>query len=499
LPAASRWRKIARGVRFVPSVALALDDVGLAVPLQELLERGGHSVLWSPPLAEGPERLPRGHKVDVVVLAERAGGGFERGIEKWRQVEPPPGVLAVVIGKAGEAAAKKARVPLVASTATPAEIAGAVDRALALRWSGKLAGPQARGALGLGAAVADPVEDAARVVKAARAADLDVVREALRWYASHYVSTTDVIAQLRDVRALAIPEVELVRGIDGARTMQTILNKAAIGAQAAGRLIWALACVGAVQLHPEPVDLASPERRAVAMARLHLKARAARSERATHYDVLEIPPASGVTEIEQASQALAVRYAPERMEKLDLGDAAGLVAPIWKAIQRARAILSDPADRLRYNEALSAQRGKVQSTWTFGPNDRARAEEAFARGQRALVAGEPFKAVSEMAAAARAHADHPDYEASLAWARYRADLARGKPKEQIVDVERRAAEQALVGRRPWPRALVALALLCAADEDPDAARWHLKEALACDPNLPVAKQLLTRLGAGRPA
>ena len=482
----------------MPSVALALDDVGLAVPLQELLERGGHRVLWSPPLADGPERLPRGHRVDVVVLAERAGGGFERGIEGWRQLDPPPGVLAVVRGKAGEEAARKARVPLVASTAQPAEIARAVDRALALRWSGRMAMSYARGALGLGTALADPVEDAARVVKGARQGDFEVVREALRGFAMHYLSTTDVVAQLRDVRALTIPEVELVRAIDGARTAQTVINKASLGPEAAGRLIWALACAGAIQLHPQPVDLASPERRAVAMARSHLRARAARSERATHYDLLEITPASGVADIEQACQMLAVRFAPDRMDKLDLGDAAGLVAPTWKAILRARAVLSDPPDRLRYNEALAAQRAAVLSTWTFGPHDRQRAEEHLARGQRALVAGEPFKAISEMAAAARAHPDHPDYEASLAWARYRAELARGTPKEQIARTERRAAEQALAGRRPWPRALVALALLCAADEDPDAARWHLKEALACDPSLPVAKQLLARLGAGRP-
>jgi len=479
----------------VPSIALALDDVGLAAPLQELLERAGHAVLWSPPLTEGPDKLPRGHKVDVVVLGERAGGAFERNIERWRRMEPPPGLLAVVLGKAGEAAARKARVLFVASTAQPAEIARAVDRALALRWSGVLAASYARGALGLGGPVADPVEDAARIVKGARQADLEVVREALRWFATTYPSTTDVIAQLRDVRALTIPEVELVRAIDGARTMKTIIDKAAIGPHAAGRLIWALACVGAITFPAEPVDLTTPERRAVTMARLHLRARAARTERATHYDLLEIPPASGLADIELACRMLAIRYAPDRTERLDLGDAAGLVAPIWKAIQRARVVLSDPADRLRYNEALSAQRHTIQSTWAFGPHDRARAEESFARGQRALVAGEPFKAVSEMAAAARAHADHPDYEASLAWARYRADLARGKPKEQIAPAERRLAEQALAGRRPWPRALVALALLCAADEDPDAARWHLMEALACDPNLPVAKQLLARLGA----
>lgn len=478
----------------MPSVVLALDDVGLAVPLQELLERAGHRVLWSPPLADGPERLPGGHAVDVVVLAERAGVAFGRGIERWRAIDPPPGILALVRGAPGEAAARTARVPVVAASAQPAEIAGAVARALALRWSGGLAAGHARGALGLGMPLADPIEDAARIVKHARQADLEVVREALRHHAMHYVSTTEVVAQLRDVRALAIPEVDLVRSIDGARTVQTVINKAAIGQQAAARLIWGLACVGALGIGPEPIDLGPPERRAVAMARLHLRARAARSERATHYDLLEITPAAAVPDIEQACHMLAVRFAPERMERLDLGDAAGLVAPIWKAIQKARAVLSDPADRLRYNEALAARRGTIQSTWTFARLDRARAEEHFARGQRALVAGEPFKAVSEMAAAARAHPDHPDYEVSLAWARYRAELARGKPKQQIIAGERRSGEEALAGRRPWPRALVALALLCAAGDDPDAAHWHLKEALACEPNLPVARQLLARLG-----
>src|SRR5204863_9938325 len=144
----------------------------------------------------------------------------------------------------------------------------------------------------------------------------------------------------------------------------------------------------------------------------------------------------------------------------------------WQTILRARAVLTDAAERMRYNDAVGRHRAQLVSPWAFGPNDRARAEEAFARGQRALLAGEPFKAVSEMAAAARAHADHPDYEASLAWARYRAEASRGA-REDAAREERRNAEVALAGRRPWPRALVALALLCAAAEDADAARWHL--------------------------
>jgi hypothetical protein len=55
----------------------------------------------------------------------------------------------------------------------------------------------------------------------------------------------------------------------------------------------------------------------------------------------------------------------------------------------------------------------------------------------------------------------------------------------------------LVGCRPWPRALVALALLCAASNDADSARWHLAIALSIDPNVPAAAQLAQRLGLRR--
>jgi hypothetical protein len=133
------------------------------------------------------------------------------------------------------------------------------------------------------------------------------------------------------------------------------------------------------------------------------------------------------------------------------------------------------------------------SPWASGQMDRAAGETLYARGQAALVAGDAFKAVSAMAAACRACPDFPDYEVSLAWARYRADLARGNPREPAIARERASAERVLAGRRPWPRALVALAMLCTAGDDPDAARWHLREALACDPRLPIAQQLLGRL------
>ncbi|HWM85988.1 MAG TPA: hypothetical protein VNO33_09125 [Kofleriaceae bacterium] len=473
-------------------VSLALDDVGLAVPLQECLEAAGHAVVWSPPLADGPESLAAGSPVDVLVLGERTGRVLGPGLERWRDRDPPPALLAVVQSTAGRDAAAAARVPTVAASAPPRAIAIAVDRALLGRWAGGLTRSHARGALRL-TADPDPARDAARIVAGARKVDFELVREALGSYAGHYVAATTVLSQLRELRALEIPEVDLAQRIDGAHTLKSVVRQSSpMGAQQAGRILWGLACSGALVLSIEPFDLATPERRAVAAARQHLRARQARMEQATHYDALEVTPAADPAELDLAVRMLGVRFAPERLQALDLGGAAGLVAPLWQAVLNARAVLSDPADRLRYNDELRTRMASL-SVWILGPNDRQRAEQSFARGQRALVDGEPFKAVSEMAAAARAHADHPDYEVSLAWARYRADLARGNPREQAAARERAAAEQALAGRRPWPRALVALALLCAADGDADAARWHLSEALACDPTLPAARQLLARL------
>ena len=118
----------------------------------------------------------------------------------------------------------------------------------------------------------------------------------------------------------------------------------------------------------------------------------------------------------------------------------------------------------------------------------------LARGLRALGDGDVHRALSDMATACRHHPGHPEYEVHLCWARYRVEVAAGKDKAALARSERAKAKAALAGTRPWPRAQVALALLCAADGDIEAARWHVGEALAVDPSLPAAQQLYQRLG-----
>ncbi len=479
------------------TVLLAFDDVGLAVPLQESLESLGFAVTWDANQRSGPSDQDTGLP-DVVLLAEDGDTTpMAERVAAWRAATVPPGILIVGLGEADRQEADRLRVGFFDNTMATAEIGPQLEQAAKLRFACGLEAPSparvAMRALGL-----DPVggddENAMMVVTQAGKADPEMVREALRWHAPEYIAVDiNRIEQLRRHRALSIPEVELVGRIDGTTTLQRVLKSGIVEPWHAARLVWALASVGIASFSPEPPDRSTPARFALDQARFHLRARRRRLASATFYDILEVPPDAGAAEIDRAGAMLALRYSPERLGKLDLSTLTPLVEPLWKQVVEASATLRDPAARNRYNQWLESHREGRVAEWLVDAINVRGAAEALARGQRALVGGEVFRAVSETAAACRLHPGHPDYEASLAYARYRADVQSGKDREAVAHRERAVARDALAGHRPWPHALVALGILAAADQDADAARWHLHEALRCDPNLPAAKQLLQRL------
>jgi hypothetical protein len=174
-----------------------------------------------------------------------------------------------------------------------------------------------------------------------------------------------------------------------------------------------------------------------------------------------------------------------------------MVQPTWDMVVKARATLLDHAQRGRYADWLRENISKLDTVWAIGPQQLEDAAEAFSRGQHILSQGDAHRAMGEFAKACRNHPGHPDYEANLAWARFRVQVASGKDQREAALGERLTVEDHLAGRRPWPRALVALALLCAAGGDAEAARWHLHIALQIDPNVPAAAQLAQRLGLRR--
>jgi hypothetical protein len=416
-------------------------------------------------------------------------------VAAWREQPTVPGVVAIGSSAAAREQAPRARVTLVAPTAKAQTVLAAIAEAAKMRLASGMRWPMLRVAIGLPPS-ADGVDQWRPTMLAARNVDIEIPRTALRWHVHHYATPTQRLADLIEERVLTVPELASVRGIDGTLTVQSCVKLGPLDPMQLARLVWALVSMGALDLTPEIRDAGTPARRMLGELRDHLRARTARLERSTFYDVLEITPAANYAEIEAAYALVARRFRPDVIDRFDLAELAGTVAPTWELVEKARSVLIDDPARGRYHDWLRQKMAELKTVWAIDAKAVGAAATAFARGQDALGEGDVHRAMSELAMACRHHPGHPDYEANLAWARYRVQVASGRDREEAARGERTAIEKLMLGCRPWPRALVALALLCMAAGDADAARWHVANALAIDPNVPAAAQLAQRLGLG---
>lgn len=464
---------------------IATEDVGLAFQLETTLTKQGiecrHYTAGTPVGA-----------ADVVLLsAEEHGAGLVEVAQRFREQDTVPGI--VVLGPPSAASmAAAARAPLVPPDAKSDSLVAAIGEAARRRFAADMNWRVARKAMGLPQGTGD-VREAALIIARARKMEVDIPKAALKWHLKHYAQDRGAIPVLREARALSIPEVELAAHLHGCFTIQTLLKTGPLDPPGAARFLWALRCTGALELGPEPADGNTPERRALMNMRAHLRARRQRLEKATYFDVLEAPPAATFEEVERNYQLLAWRFQPDRLRAFDLGDMAADVDPNWQQIEVARAMFVDMAERGKYIDWVRENLPQLKTTWAVDPALAKEAAERFVRAQQALATGDIRKAMSELATACRIHPGHPEYEANLAWTRFRMQVGTGKDSQATAAQEREAMEQYVLGTRPWPRALVAHALLCAASGDATAAHFSLREALAVQPDMPAAKQLLSKL------
>lgn len=476
------------------AVLIALADVGPSVQLEEQLAQAGLTATWDQAQADGP----RGGGTPTVVLvdADHLGKRLAAVAEAWREHLSVPGVVAIGTSAIAREQAPAARVTLVAPTAKTATLVSAIRDAEKLRLATGMRWGVLRAACNLPPARDERPAWQSAIV-AARSVDIEIARSALRWHVHHYVTPTARLDELREDRVLSVPELELAAQIDGTLTVQSVVRIGPLDPTQTARFVWALGSLGAVDFTPEIRDVATPARRMLAEVRAHLRARAARFEKSTHYDVLEVTPEAELPTIDAAYRLVAFRYSPDALGVFDLADVAALAEPIWRAVERARETLGDIAQRGRYLDHLRKKLPELPTVWAIEPKAIHTAAEYYLRGQRSLGEGDVHKAMSELATACRNFPGHPEYESYLAWARYRVQVASGRDRVECAITERKMIEGLLLGLRPWPRALVALALICAAGGDADSARWHLHSALTVDPNLPAAVQLAQRLGMRR--
>ncbi len=476
------------------AVLIALADVGPAVQLEEQLVKAGVAAKWDVTQADGP----RGGNSAAVVLvdADHLGAKLTAVSEQWRVQPSVPGVVAIGSSAVAREQAPIARTTLVTPTAKITTLVAAIQEAAKLRLASDMRWPVLRAATGL-----PPVEDLPAAwqatLAAARKVDLEIPRTALRWHAMHYATPTARLDLLREERLLTVPELGAADKLDGTLTVKRLVTAGPLDPQQTARFLWTMGSIGALELTSEVRDLATVPRRMLHDTRTHLRARSLRLERSTFYDVLELTPLAEYADIEEAYRQVSLRFAPTVLAQFDLAELQPQIQPMWELVEKARSVLVDHAARGRYHDWLRAKLPELRTVWAIDPPNATAAAAAFAKGQAALGAGDVHKAMSELAIACRKFPGHPEYEANFAWARYRVQVASGRDRVEAAVAERRAIEDMLLGCRPWPRALVALALLCAAGGDADAARWHLHIALQNDPKVPAAAQLAQRLGMRR--
>ena len=475
-------------------VLITVADVGSGVQLEEALNQAGFESRWDGAQADGP----RGKSECEVVLldADHLGSRLAEVANVWRDHPAVPGVVAIGASAIAQNHAPAARLTLVSPAASTATLAAAIHSAAKHRLATGMRWAVMRAALRL-----PPIENSIDAWPAtllhARNANIEIARTALRWHVPHYATPTEVLDRLREERMLSVPELETIAHADGTRTVQSMVKAGPLDPTQTARLLWALTSMGAIELTPEVRDVATPSRRSLDEIRRHLRARVSRLDRSTYYDVLEIPPLAEYAEIEAAYQLVGSRYSPQALGRYDLAELVSLVAPTWDLVEKARSVLVDHAARGRYTDYLRLHLAEMTTTWAIDMAAAKAAAEAFTRGQRTLGDGDAHRAMGDFAMACRHHPGHPDYEATLAWVRFRIQVAAGRDQLEMATAERKLVEGHLQGCRPWPRALVALALLCAAGGDADSARWHLAIALSIDPNVPAAAQLAQRLGLRR--
>lgn len=483
----------------VAGILLGIDDAAVGRALAATLAEAGHTVTWVGALEVTP--APTQPSPDLIII-----DGDARGMDlavvsaAWRRREAPPAVLVLGAGGPARLAAERVRARVLPKPIDPDALVSEIGR-LTVPATDALSARAALKMLGLpgGGLVED---EAAAIVQAARNAEIGRIHEALRPHLDGYIAATGLAAALVERRVLARAEARVVRHLDGSRTIRGVIAQIAQPSEStpealhpllAVRLMWALLSTGAIALVPAP-----PPRHPTTVLRAHIRARATRLAGATHYEVLELGVEATAPEIEHATVLLESRYGPGARANHDLGDLTGTADRLWEQIVQARRVLGDPRLRAVYDTTVGPRARELEEARQLRRTLIEEGERFFTRGQNAIRRGAIFRAVSHLATAARRMPDRPDYEICAAWARLLAEDLRAGDRFDRVGAARReraTAEELLRGRRPWPRALFVLGLLCETAGDLPAAIEYLREAAECDPELQAARQALARLGA----
>ncbi|MFH0899876.1 MAG: DUF4388 domain-containing protein [Pseudomonadota bacterium] len=302
-------------------------------------------------------------------------------------------------------------------------------------------------------------------------------------------------------------EQRFLAQLRGDRTVRAMIEGGILDSIHAMQVTYALLVVDGLDLADQPIPRPSPRLPAGAdagketparnLAREEVLSRHLRLSGRSHYEVLDLRPDANAAEIEASYQQLAGRFSPEQLVALSLGDAYERATEVWAQIDLAYRTLLDPVRRTGYDEALRYKTKSPSSppARRYLRSDQFAAEAAFQRGLAELSSGRTIEASIDFARARALAPAEPEYSCYEIWASCLQAIDSGAAPKTTAEAARARMEATLVGRRPRPRALYALALVCQAMDDSKTAREHLRAALAFDPSFVEAKKLSETLTA----
>lgn len=220
----------------------------------------------------------------------------------------------------------------------------------------------------------------------------------------------------------------------------------------------------------------APARTPAAIEAAHeLRTRLDGLDRQNLWEVLGLQRGADAEAVGAAYVALRRRFEPQRIAALGLEELVAEGDRLCARLDEARAMLGDTAARVRYEALLDRKVPPQRAERLLG------AERAFQRGLQLLTRGDFAGALEALGNAVRNNDLEPTYEATLAWARYLADIERG---EDLRKTSEQAIQRLLRTIQSWPsnlRAFLFLARVLAAEGDFERATATLRRALRLSP------------------
>ena len=347
----------------------------------------------------------------------------------------------------------------------------------------------------------------------------DEVRQeaVLSRYDGQYIAlSADPMLRLQEMTADAT-EQAFIRGLDGARQLESILSNAKIPTAKARLLLVALSEAGMIQpreatsrrraavipasapaatalgVEPQPAPLGSGE--------LSMMLQMARTQ--DHFWSLGVGREASTAEIDRAYEALARSFHADRY-RLAPEEDRRMAQEIFDSLAEAHRVLREPALRRAYASKLGRESDEaseppravsaepaVASSRAIAPPPSGAAHSLYEVGLEHLRARRHHEAVEVLRQAARLVPNEADYRAALGWALFRQAPADARAARAAIAELRRATQ---IDER-HRSAAQHLAEIYAQTGQPEAAIAELERLLALDPEAVELADELRRLHA----